>query len=42
MEIAIISIVIAILIALIPYVRNKYLLGPELTIEIIQDGGNNF
>jgi len=39
MEIGIISIVIAILIALIPYVKNKYLLGPELTIEIIPAGG---
>ncbi len=39
MEIGIISIVIAIIIASIPYVRNRYLLGPELTIEIIPDGG---
>ena len=39
MEIGIISIVIAIIIALIPYIRNRYFLGPELTIEIIPDGG---
>lgn len=39
MEIGIISIGIAIIIALIPYARNRYFLGPELTIEIIPDGG---
>lgn len=34
-----ISLIIAITIALIPYFRTRYLHGPELTIEIIQDGG---
>lgn len=39
MEIGIISIVVAVIIAFIPYVRNRYLNGPELTIEIIPNGG---
>lgn len=39
MEIGIISIVIAIIIASIPYIRHKYFFGPELTIEIIPNGG---
>jgi len=41
MEIAIgiASLIIGILIAVIPYFRRKYFLRPELTIEIIKDGG---
>ena len=39
MEIGIISILVVIIIAFIPYIRNKYFLGPELTLEIIPEGG---
>jgi len=41
MELGIIAIIISIMIALFPYVRNRYFLGPELTIEIIPNGGNS-
>ncbi|MCU4174830.1 hypothetical protein [Carboxylicivirga sp. N1Y90] len=33
------SIVLGIVIAIIPYVRRKYFLRPDLTIEIVSDGG---
>lgn len=39
MEIGIISIIVAVIIAFIPLLRSRYLLGPELTIEIIPDCG---
>lgn len=37
--IGIAGIVVGILVAIIPYLRRKYFLRPELTIEIIKDGG---
>lgn len=39
--IGIAGIVVGILIAVIPYFRRKYFLRPELTIEIIKDGGSS-
>ena len=39
MAIGIIAILIGIIIAIIPYLRQKYILRPELTIEIIGNGG---
>jgi hypothetical protein len=39
--IGIASIIIGVLIAIIPYIRRKYFLRPELTIEIIKDGGSS-
>lgn len=37
MEIGIISIMVAVIIAFIPFLRSRYFLGPELTIEIIRE-----
>lgn len=39
--IGIVGIVVGVLIAIIPYIRRKYFLRPELTIEIIRDGGSS-
>lgn len=43
MEIAIgiASLIIGILVAVVPYYRRKYFLRPEMTIEIIKDGGSS-
>lgn len=41
MEIGIIGIIVAIIIALIPYIRSKYFLGPKLTLEITKEGGRS-
>ena len=39
--IGIASILIGIIIAIIPYLRRKYFLRPDLTIEIVSDGGSS-
>lgn len=38
---AVISILVAIFIALIPHIRKAYLQGPELTIELLRNGGGS-
>lgn len=35
------GLIISVLLALIPYFRKVYLLGPELTIELLPDGGSS-
>ena len=37
--IGILGIILGVVIAIIPYYRSKYVLRPELTIEIVSDGG---